>query len=89
MKWQSKVAEECGDIVTVLVQNKVDLLEEAEMTRYALVSAPPSLPLGVPVVVAVVWLVSDTRNGRKGGGKGLNRSQMRRVLSRRLDCERL
>jgi len=32
MKWQSKVAEECGDIVTVLVQNKVDLLEEAEMT---------------------------------------------------------
>jgi Ras-related protein Rab-23 len=30
--WQSKVKEECGDIVSVLVQNKIDLLDKAEVT---------------------------------------------------------
>mmetsp|Transcript_43685 Transcript_43685/g.103105 ORF Transcript_43685/g.103105 Transcript_43685/m.103105 type:complete len:254 (+) Transcript_43685:62-823(+) len=30
-KWHSKVREECGNIAMVLVQNKVDLMEEAQM----------------------------------------------------------
>jgi len=32
-KWYNKVMQECGNIVTVLVQNKVDLIEEAVMTN--------------------------------------------------------
>lgn len=31
-KWQSRVKEECGDIVSVLVQNKIDLLDQAAVT---------------------------------------------------------
>lgn len=30
-KWKSKVAEECGDIPAVLVQNKIDLLSQAQV----------------------------------------------------------
>jgi len=32
-RWQSRVEEECGDIVSVLVQNKIDLIDEAEVTK--------------------------------------------------------
>lgn len=31
-KWQSRVKEECGDIVSVLVQNKIDLLDQAAVS---------------------------------------------------------
>lgn len=31
-RWQKKVVEECGDIVSVLVQNKIDLLEQAAVS---------------------------------------------------------
>lgn len=30
--WRQKVEEECGDIVSVLVQNKIDLLDQAEVS---------------------------------------------------------
>jgi Ras-related protein Rab-23 len=30
-RWRGKVQTECGDIVSVLVQNKIDMLEKAEM----------------------------------------------------------
>jgi hypothetical protein len=33
-RWQTKVEEECGEIVSVLVQNKIDLLDQAAVTRY-------------------------------------------------------
>eukprot|EP00397_Hematodinium_sp_SG-2012_P036601 GEMP01039533.1.p1 GENE.GEMP01039533.1~~GEMP01039533.1.p1 ORF type:complete len:242 (+),score=42.55 GEMP01039533.1:450-1175(+) len=32
-KWYKKVVAECGQIVIVLVQNKIDLIEEAKMTN--------------------------------------------------------
>jgi len=31
-RWKEKVEEECGEIVSVLVQNKVDLIDEAKVT---------------------------------------------------------
>jgi Ras-related protein Rab-23 len=31
--WRRKVEEECGEITSVLVQNKIDMLDEAEMTN--------------------------------------------------------
>lgn len=31
-RWKSKVEEECGDIVSVLVQNKIDLLDQAAVS---------------------------------------------------------
>ena len=33
-KWRRKVVEECGDIPLVLVQNKIDLIPQAELTGY-------------------------------------------------------
>ena len=32
-KWKRKVEEECGHIPMVLVQNKIDLLHEAQVDR--------------------------------------------------------
>ena len=31
-RWRSKVQEECGDIASVLVQNKIDLMDQAAVT---------------------------------------------------------
>lgn len=33
-KWRRKVEDECGDIPMVLVQNKIDLIAQAEMSTY-------------------------------------------------------
>ena len=33
-KWKRKVEDECGHIPMVLVQNKIDLLHEAQVDRY-------------------------------------------------------
>ena len=33
-KWKKKVEDECGSIPMVLVQNKIDLLHEAQVDRY-------------------------------------------------------
>lgn len=34
-RWRQKVEAEVGDIPTVLVQNKIDLLEESVIKKYA------------------------------------------------------
>lgn len=37
--WREKVEAEVGDIPTVLVQNKIDLLEETVIKKYAPIDA--------------------------------------------------
>ncbi len=34
-RWRDKVEAECGEICSVLVQNKIDLIDQAQMTAYA------------------------------------------------------
>jgi Ras-related protein Rab-23 len=35
--WKKKVDEECGDIPCVLVQNKIDMMAQAQVDPYAVV----------------------------------------------------
>jgi len=38
-KWKRKVEDECGHIPMVLVQNKIDLLHEAQVDRYYILNS--------------------------------------------------
>ena len=61
-KWKKKVEDECGAIPMVLVQNKIDLLHEAQVDRYlsCFVGVRPSYQLEEYIIMIVIFTYTFT-----------------------------